>query len=76
MAAAGVISPEQQSVFDAAASAMMARGAQAIMLGGTDLALAYSAASAPFPLVDCAAIHVRAVVELALNPDRAGGAAG
>jgi Asp/Glu/hydantoin racemase len=40
-------------------------GAEAIMLGGTDLALAFSQQDTAFPLVDCAAIHVDAIVRLA-----------
>jgi len=38
---------------------------EAIMLGGTDLALAFDEASAGFPIVDCAGIHVDAIVKLA-----------
>lgn len=37
------------------------------MLGGTDLALAFNEKDIKFPLVDCAAIHVDAIVELALS---------
>ena len=35
----------------------------AVMLGGTDLALVYTEDNAPFPIVDCAAIHADAIVE-------------
>jgi len=37
------------------------------MLGGTDLALAFNQQDAAFPLVDCAAIHVDAIVRLAIS---------
>ena len=40
--------------------------AEAIMLGGTDLALAFDAKTANFPLVDCAGIHVDAIVRRAI----------
>jgi aspartate/glutamate racemase len=39
---------------------------EAIMLGGTDLAIVFNEAEAPFPLVDCAAIHVDAIASAAL----------
>jgi len=38
---------------------------EAIMLGGTDLSLAFNEKDTKFPLVYCAAIHVDAIVELA-----------
>jgi aspartate racemase len=37
------------------------------MLGGTDLALAFDEKSNGFPLVDCAGIHVDAIVRLGLK---------
>jgi aspartate racemase len=40
---------------------MRDRGTEAIMLGGTDLFLAFQGRPAPFPLVDCADIHVEAI---------------
>jgi aspartate racemase len=68
MASAGVISPAQQHVFDTAANQLVQEfGVEAIMLGGTDLALAFNPAQAPFQLVDCAAIHAQALADLALD---------
>ncbi len=40
---------------------------EAIMLGGTDLALVFKDAPAPFPLIDCAALHADALMERALG---------
>jgi aspartate racemase len=37
------------------------------MLGGTDLVLAFSQHDTAFPLIDCAAIHVDAIVRLAIS---------
>jgi aspartate racemase len=37
------------------------------MLGGTDLALIFNDQTTDFPLVDCAGIHVEAVVRLAMS---------
>lgn len=66
MAACGVVTAQQRAVFEAAGRGLlMAQGAEAIMLGGTDLALAFDAANPPFPLVDCLDIHVDAIAELA-----------
>ena len=68
MAAAGVVSAAQRETFHSAARVLMEElGTQAIMLGGTDLALAFDPATSPFPLVDCAAIHVRAIAARALS---------
>jgi aspartate racemase len=43
------------------------QGAEAIMLGGTDLALAFNEQTAEFPLVDCAGIHADAIAKLAIG---------
>jgi aspartate racemase len=63
MAQIGRVTDQQRQVFFTAGEALMKRGAQAIMLGGTDLFLAFQGRQAPFPLVDCADIHVEAVYE-------------
>ena len=58
MAAAGAVTDDQRAILHAAAHRLIDdRGAEAIMLGGTDLALVFDERTAPFPLVDCAAIH-------------------
>jgi aspartate racemase len=61
MATIGRVSDAQRAVFDTAGRALMDRGAEAIMLGGTDLFLAFQGREPPFPLVDCADIHVDAI---------------
>ena len=63
MAQIGRVTDQQREVFFKAGDALMKRGAQAIMLGGTDLFLAFQGREAPFPLVDCADIHVEAIYE-------------
>ena len=66
MAASGVVTAEQRAVFTAACQRLLKdRGVEAIMLGGTDLALVFNARTTEFPLVDCAGIHVEAIVRLA-----------
>ena len=68
MATAGVVTDAQRAVFDRAARRLLEQAyVEAIMLGGTDLALVYSEADAPFPLVDCASIHVDAIVREAMR---------
>jgi aspartate racemase len=63
MAQIGRVTDQQRDVFFRAGDALMTRGAQAIMLGGTDLFLAFTGKEPPFPLVDCADIHVSALFE-------------
>ncbi|CCE05353.1 Aspartate racemase [Bradyrhizobium sp. STM 3843] len=67
MAASGVVTEAQRSIFNHVSRKLLEEGgAEAIMLGGTDLALVFNQDAAPFPLVDCAALHVDAVVRLAI----------
>lgn len=68
MAASGVVTEQQRSIFYAASKRLIeTQGAEAIMLGGTDLALAFDERTSPFPLVNCAAIHADALAQLALG---------
>jgi aspartate racemase len=67
MAASGFVTEEQRSIFNAACHRLLRnQGVEAIMLGGTDLALAFNEHTAEFPLVDCAAIHADAIARLAI----------
>ena len=62
MAASGVVTSAQKALFEAAGRRLIEEaGAQAILLGGTDLALAFNEADAPFALIDCAGIHADAI---------------
>jgi aspartate racemase len=67
MAASGVVTEAQRSVFNTVSRRLLEDGAQAIMLGGTDLALVYDQQASEFPVIDCASIHVDAIVRLALG---------
>jgi aspartate racemase len=68
MAISGTITDDQRSTFYAVAHRLMSeQRAQAIMLGGTDLALAFDEHTADFPLVDCATIHADAIARVALT---------
>src|ERR1700734_1934624 len=67
MAASGFVTEHQRSVFNAVSHRLLEnQGAEAIMLGGTDLALAFNEQIAEFPLVDCAGIHANAIAQLAI----------
>lgn len=61
MAGIGKVTDAQRQVFFTAGRELMERGAEAIMLGGTDLFLAFVGQPPPFPLVDCADLHVDAI---------------
>jgi aspartate racemase len=68
MAASGVVTAAQRAVFTAACQRLLKdSGVEAIMLGGTDLALVFSEQTTDLPLVDCAGIHVEAIVRLAMG---------
>jgi len=68
MAASGFVTEDQRSIFNAASHRLIEdQGAEAIMLGGTDLALAFNEQTAEFPLVDCAGIHADAIAQLAIT---------
>jgi aspartate racemase len=68
MAASGVVTEAQRQVFNTVSQKLLEeRGVEAIMLGGTDLALAFNERDTAFPLVDCAGIHVDAIAKLAIS---------
>ena len=61
MATIGHVTEAQRRVFFEAGRELCARGAEAIMLGGTDLFLAFDGQEPGFPVIDCADIHVDAI---------------
>jgi aspartate racemase len=68
MATSGVVTNAQRDVFAGVSQRLLKdAGAQAIMLGGADLALVFDERDAPFPIVDCAAIHADAIVRFATS---------
>jgi aspartate racemase len=67
MATSGFVTDDQRLIFNAVSHRLLANeGAEAIMLGGTDLALAFNEQTAEFPLVDCAGIHADAIARFAI----------
>jgi len=68
MAAAGTATDAQRAVFDTAARRLLNEArVEAILLGGTDLALVYREGETAFPIVDGASLHVEAIVERAFR---------
>ncbi len=66
MAAAGAVTEEQRDIFLAASRRLIdEQGAEAIMLGGTDLALVFDGTDYGFGIIDCAKIHVDAIARRA-----------
>ncbi|MEM7215739.1 MAG: aspartate/glutamate racemase family protein [Pseudomonadota bacterium] len=68
MAASGRATARQREIFATAYNTFVDdEGVDAIMLGGTDLALIYREGRPGTPIIDCASIHCRAVVERVLG---------
>jgi aspartate racemase len=61
MASSGHVNDRQRQTFFEAGRRLCERGAEAVMLGGTDLFLAFVGHDCGFPLIDCADIHVDAI---------------
>lgn len=66
MAAAGKASAAQRRFFEQAAAELVAQGAEAVVLGGTDLFLAFDQPSYPYPVVDCALVHAQAIARIGM----------
>jgi aspartate racemase len=66
MAIAATVTEAQRELFFSTGRALVEdRGAEAVLLGGTDLGLAFAGHEPGFRTVDCAAIHASAIVEIA-----------
>jgi aspartate racemase len=68
MATAGTVTAAQREVFKAAADLLIDdHGVEAILLGGTDLALVFDETTSEHPVIDCAAIHARTIARRVLE---------
>ena len=68
MAQAGRVTEGQRQTFFAAGEWMHRNlGTEAILLGGTDLFLAFAGQNCGFPVLDCAAIHMDAIHDRAVG---------
>lgn len=68
----GQINPASREAYRAAMAHLVQRGAQAIILGCTEISLLVGAEDATVPLFDTTAIHARAAVEFAVLTDKHG----
>jgi aspartate racemase len=67
VAAAGKASDAQRRFFEQAAAKLVdEQGADAVVLGGTDLFLAFDQPSYPYPVVDCALVHAQAIARIGM----------
>lgn len=64
---AGVVREESRTVYRQVISRLVAQGAEAVVLGCTEIMLLVSAEDSAVPLFDTTALHARAAVELALS---------
>jgi aspartate racemase len=68
MATAGRVNDAQRRVFFAAGERLCReQHAEVVLLGGTDLFLAFQGADAGFPVLDCADVHVEAIYQASLR---------
>lgn len=65
VAVAGACSPEQRELFLNAGRRMMSMGADAIVLAGTDLNLAFEGQDPGYPVIDALDVHVALLADLA-----------
>jgi aspartate racemase len=68
---AGIVRETSRQVYRSVIGALCARGAQALVLGCTEIALLIGQDDSPVPVLDTTALHARAAVDFALG----GGAA-
>ncbi|HYI06578.1 MAG TPA: aspartate/glutamate racemase family protein [Reyranella sp.] len=61
MASIGRVTDEQRQTFFEAGRRLADRGAEAVLLGGTDLFLAFTGRDCGFPVIDCADVHIDAI---------------
>jgi aspartate racemase len=67
VAVAGSCSPGQRDVFVRAGRRMMEAGAEAIVLAGTDLNLAFDGQETGYPVIDALDVHVALLADLAVG---------
>lgn len=70
MAIAGRVTDAQRRVFFAEGEKLCRdRGAEIVLLGGTDLFLAFQGRDCGFPVLDCADVHVEAIYQRSIGKD-------
>ncbi len=73
MAIAATVTEAQRELFFGAGRTLVEDfGAESVLLGGTDLALAFAGHDPGFRIFDCAAVHASAIVEIAARRNQGG----
>ena len=67
MAQAGIALVEQRERLIAAGAGLLTRGAEAVLLGGTDLSLVFDGSEVGYPVIDGAVVHAEAIARVALS---------
>jgi len=67
----GVVRPESRAAYQAAIGRLVARGAEGIIYGCTEITLLVSQADSPVPVFDTTRLHAAAAVAFALAPELA-----
>ena len=65
LATEGKADKKNSEILISASRTLIDRGAEAIVLGGTDLFLVFENQELPFDVIDCADIHIRHIANLA-----------
>jgi aspartate racemase len=65
LATEGKADKKNSEILISASRTLIDRGAEAIVLGGTDLFLVFENLELPFDVIDCADIHIRHIATLA-----------
>jgi aspartate racemase len=67
MATVGRVTDSQRRIFFRAGRRLVDRGAEAVLLGGTDLLLAFQGQDCRFPVLDLANVHIDAIYRRSVN---------
>jgi aspartate racemase len=67
MAMLGRVTDSQRHVFFRAGRRLVDRGAEVVLLGGTDLFLAFQGEECRFPVLDLADVHIDAIFQRLVN---------
>jgi len=68
MATAGRVTDDQRALFFTVGRNLVDnQGAEAVVLGGTDLFLAFDGRDPGFPVIDCAQVHIEAIYRAAVG---------
>ena len=65
LATKGKTDKKNTEILISASRTLIDQGAEAIVLGGTDLFLVFKNQELPFDVIDCADIHIRHIADLA-----------